>query len=101
MESLVSCILSIVAAVCWQLGVVVADKDKAHQNRSLPPASQVPRRTKMKGSMKRVLKRSSFIIGAVRSIRGGIDDIKKLYGFTIRGGQVNGIYAIARSRNYS
>jgi predicted SAM-dependent methyltransferase len=43
---------------------------------------------KMKSSIKSLLKRSAFAVGAVRAIGGGVDDIKKLYGFMLRGGQI-------------
>jgi predicted SAM-dependent methyltransferase len=42
----------------------------------------------MKGSIKRLLKRSSFIVGAVRAIRAAVVDVRKLYGFMIRGPQI-------------
>ena len=42
-----------------------------------------------KGVMKRLLKRSSFIVGLVRALRAGLVDIKKLYGFVIRGRQID------------
>jgi len=43
---------------------------------------------KIKGSIKRLLKRSSFIVDAVRTARAGAEDIKKLYGFMIRSRQI-------------
>jgi predicted SAM-dependent methyltransferase len=43
---------------------------------------------KIKGSIKRLLKRSSFMVGAVRAARAGAEDIKKLYGFTMRSRQI-------------
>src|SRR5262249_33899517 len=42
----------------------------------------------MKNSMKRLLKRSSFVVEIVRAMRAGIIDLKKLYGFAIRGRQL-------------
>ncbi len=44
--------------------------------------------TAMKGAMKRLLKRSSFIVGIVRAARAGIDDTRKLCGFMIRRRQI-------------
>jgi predicted SAM-dependent methyltransferase len=41
-----------------------------------------------KWTMKRLLKRSSFIIGIVRAIRAAVTDVRKLYGFMIRGRQI-------------
>jgi len=43
---------------------------------------------KIKGSIKRLLKRSSFVVGSVRTMRAGAEDIKKLYGFMLRRRQV-------------
>jgi predicted SAM-dependent methyltransferase len=42
--------------------------------------------TKM--AMKRLLKRSSFIVGIVRALRAGVVDIRELYGFVRRGHQI-------------
>ena len=42
----------------------------------------------MTESLKNLLKRSSFITDAVRAIRGGAEDIKKLHGFMIRSRQI-------------
>src|SRR5207247_1653378 len=42
----------------------------------------------MKGSIKRLLKRSSFIVGSVRAIRAAVIDVRKLYGFMIRERQI-------------
>ncbi len=39
-------------------------------------------------TMKRLLKRSSFIIGIVRAIRAAVIDLRKLYGLMIRGRQI-------------
>jgi len=38
--------------------------------------------------MKRLLKRSSFVVEIVRAIRAGIVDLRKLYGFARRGPQL-------------
>jgi predicted SAM-dependent methyltransferase len=43
---------------------------------------------KIKGSIKRLLKRSSFVVGAVRTARAGVEDIKRFYGFMIRSRQL-------------
>jgi predicted SAM-dependent methyltransferase len=53
-------------------------------NRPLPSAIHMRTPMKIKGSIRRLLKRSSFIVSAVRTARVGVDDIKKLYGFMIR-----------------
>src|SRR6266513_279915 len=42
----------------------------------------------MNGSIKRLLKRSSFIVGSVRAIRAAVIDVIKLYGFMIRERQI-------------
>jgi predicted SAM-dependent methyltransferase len=41
-----------------------------------------------KVAMKRLLKRSSFIVGIVRALRAGVVDIRELYGFVRRGHQI-------------
>jgi predicted SAM-dependent methyltransferase len=69
------------------------EKQTAHvedreSNGPSPSGIHVGRFAKMRGSTKRLLKRSSFIVGAVRAIRAGVVDIKKLYGFMIRGRQI-------------
>jgi predicted SAM-dependent methyltransferase len=41
-----------------------------------------------KRTMKQLIKRSSFIVGIVRAIRAAVVDVRKLYGFMIRGRQI-------------
>jgi predicted SAM-dependent methyltransferase len=66
----------------------IAHCEEGESNEPLPSGIHAGRSTKTKESMKRLLKRSSFIVEAVRAMRAGIVDLKKLYGFMIRGRQI-------------
>jgi predicted SAM-dependent methyltransferase len=52
----------------------------------------------MKGSIKSLLKRSSFVVGIVKTIRAGAVDTRKLYGFMIRGRRIGRYFRTNRIR---